>query len=130
MTISLTTYGIGEKELRQACLSKTIEIDVLINSPDGELNSCFTLARLLSRWLRSWEALVPAYATGGATLICLGAAKIVMSDRAHLGLMEPGMTSTVLALTRDDTRAGWKRLFLPAAVLTVGPYRSFPCGGP
>jgi hypothetical protein len=77
------------KELRQAGFSKTIEIDVLINSPGGELNSCFALARLLSRWLRSWEALVPAYATSGATLICLGAAKIVMSDRAYLGLMGP-----------------------------------------
>jgi hypothetical protein len=77
------------KELHQACLSKTVGVDVLINSPGGELNSCFTLAMLLSRWLRSWEALVPAYATSGATLVCLGAAKIVMSDRAHLGVMGP-----------------------------------------
>jgi hypothetical protein len=77
------------KELRQACLSKTGGVDVLINSPGGELNSCFTVARLLSRWLRAWEALVPAYATSGATLVCLGAMKIVMSERAHLGLMGP-----------------------------------------
>ena len=77
------------KQLRQAALSRTVGIDVLINSPGGELNSCFTVARLLSRWLRNWEALVPAYATSGGTLVCLGASKIVMSERAHLGLMGP-----------------------------------------
>ena len=43
------------------------DIDVLIHSPGGELNSCFLIGRLLGRWLKSWEALVPGYACSGAT---------------------------------------------------------------
>lgn len=64
-------------------------IDVLISSPGGELNSCFLIARLLGRWMRSWEALVPSYASSGATLICLGSSNIVMSERAQLGPLDP-----------------------------------------
>lgn len=65
------------------------EADILISSLGGELNSCFTLARLLGAWLKSWQALVPHYATSGATLLCLGAASIVMSQRGQLGPLDP-----------------------------------------
>jgi len=64
-------------------------IDILLSSPGGDLDSCFTLARLLGRWLTSWEALVPYYATSGATLICLGSANLVMSEQARLGPLDP-----------------------------------------
>lgn len=65
------------------------EPDILINSPGGELNSCFNLARLLGLWLKSWQALVPYFATSGGTLLCLGAASIVMSQRGQLGPLDP-----------------------------------------
>lgn len=65
------------------------EPDILISSPGGELNSCFNLARLLGLWLKSWQALVPYYATSGATLLCLGASNIVMSQRGQLGPLDP-----------------------------------------
>jgi hypothetical protein len=65
------------------------DIDVLIHSPGGELNSCFLIGRLLGRWLKSWEALVPGYACSGATLMCLGSSNIVMSQLGQLGPLDP-----------------------------------------
>lgn len=65
------------------------DLDVLIHSPGGELNSCYVFGPLLGRWLKSWEALVPGYASSGATLICLGSSNIVMSQLAQLGPMDP-----------------------------------------
>ncbi len=65
------------------------EPDILISSPGGELNSCFNLARLLGLWLKSWQALVPYFATSGGTLLCLGASNIVMSQRGQLGPLDP-----------------------------------------
>lgn len=53
------------------------------------MNSCFTVARLLGIWLKSWQALVPHYASSGATLLCLGASSIVMSQRGQLGPLDP-----------------------------------------
>ncbi len=64
-------------------------IDILLSSPGGELDSCFTLARLLGRWVETWEALVPYHATSGATVICLGSSNIVMSGQARLGPLDP-----------------------------------------
>jgi len=65
------------------------DADILIHSPGGDLNSCYIIARLLGRWLKSWEALVPGYAASGATLVCLGSANIVMSQLAQLGPLDP-----------------------------------------
>ncbi len=78
------------KKLQAAASRKEGAVDVLLNSPGGELNSCFLIAQLLGRWLGcSWEALVPSYASSGATLICLGSSSIVMSERAQLGPLDP-----------------------------------------
>lgn len=65
------------------------DADILIHSPGGDLNSCYVIARLLGRWLKSWEAVVPSYAASGATLICLGSANIVMSQLGQLGPLDP-----------------------------------------
>ncbi len=77
------------KKLIRAVSDRGAEADILISSPGGELNSCFTLARLLGLWFKSWQALVPHYATSGATLLCLGASNIVMSQRGQLGPLDP-----------------------------------------
>lgn len=69
------------------------KLDILIHSPGGELNSCYQLARLLSRRTNAWEALVPSMAASGATLICLGSSTIVMSEIAQLGPIDPQVIS-------------------------------------
>lgn len=78
-------------ELKEA--GKTGQVDILINSPGGNLTSCYNLARLFSRCANSWEALVPAYAASGATLICLGSFNIVMSEISQLGPLDPQVIS-------------------------------------
>lgn len=78
-------------ELREA--GKEGNLDVLIHSPGGELQACYVVARMLSRYTSSWEALVPREAASGATLICLGSSKVVMPDIARLGPLDPQVLS-------------------------------------
>lgn len=78
-------------ELRSA--ATPAGFDVLIHSPGGALTSCYQVARLFARVTNSWEALVPAVATSGATLICLGSASMVMSEMAQLGPIDPQVIS-------------------------------------
>ncbi|HZT77578.1 MAG TPA: hypothetical protein VFA27_13075 [Vicinamibacterales bacterium] len=68
-------------------------LDILIDSPGGSLTSCYMIARLLARWTDSWEALIPTTAASGATLISLGSSKIVMSELAQLGPIDPQVIS-------------------------------------
>lgn len=78
------------KELRDVGASP---IDVIVHSPGGNLTSCYMIARLLSRFVKRWEALIPELAASGATLICLGSSNIVMSEIAQLGPLDPQVAS-------------------------------------
>lgn len=68
-------------------------LDVLIHSPGGVLTSCYRIARFLARYNDDWQALVPAIAMSGATLICLGSSEVVMADVAYLGPIDPQVIS-------------------------------------
>jgi Serine dehydrogenase proteinase len=68
-------------------------LDILIHSPGGVLNPCYQVARLLSRRVNSWEALIPSLAASGATLISLGSSNIIMSEVAVLGPIDPQVIS-------------------------------------
>jgi serine dehydrogenase proteinase len=80
-----------KEEIRRA--GKAGNLDILINSPGGSLNSCYIIARFFSRCVDSWEALVPLFAASGATLICLGSSNIVLSEIAQLGPLDPQVYS-------------------------------------
>lgn len=79
------------KELRAAGAEG--QLDVLVHSPGGMLNTCYQTARFLARHSNDWQALVPAYAASGATMICLGSGEIVMSDMAYLSPIDPQVIS-------------------------------------
>ena len=68
------------------------QIDILIHSSGGILTSCYVVGRLFSN-VEHWEALIPALAASGATLICLGSANIVMSGIAQLSPVDPQVIS-------------------------------------
>lgn len=72
---------------------KDNNLDILVHSPGGSLNECYRIARLLARYTDNWEALVPKYAQSGATLICLGSSKIVLSEGAQLSPLDPQVIS-------------------------------------
>lgn len=82
-------YG-WRKELREAAKKG---LDVLIHSPGGDLSQCYIVARLITRCADTWEALVPELAASGATLICLGSSKIIMSEIAQLSPLDPQVIS-------------------------------------
>lgn len=84
-------YG-WRRELRAAREGHE-QLDILIHSPGGDLTSCYVVARLFSRYMDEWEALVPVCATSGATLICLGSSNVVMSEIAQLGPVDPQVLS-------------------------------------
>lgn len=67
--------------------------DILLQSPGGELSACYQMARMFARFAKCWHALVPFYASSGATLISLGSASITMSDFAQLGPLDPQVIS-------------------------------------
>jgi len=69
------------------------QLDVLLHSPGGTLNPCYQTARFLARHSNDWQALVPAYAASGATMICLGSSEIAMSDMAYLSPIDPQVIS-------------------------------------
>jgi hypothetical protein len=69
------------------------KLDVLLHTPGGGLSLSYQIARLFARSANSWEALVPAISTSGATLISLGSARIVMSEVAQLGPIDPQVLS-------------------------------------
>jgi hypothetical protein len=68
-------------------------LDILIHAPGGMLSSCYQIARLFGSRVDAWEALIPSMAASGATLISLGSAKIVMSEIAQLGPIDPQVGS-------------------------------------
>lgn len=78
-------------ELREA--GRAGGLDVLIHSQGGDLTSCYAVARLLARSCDAWQALVPALAASGGTLICLGSCNIVMAIAGRLSPLDPQVIS-------------------------------------
>lgn len=66
---------------------------MLIHSGGGNISACYQTARFFARYVDDWEALIPAYAASGATLISLGASTLTMSDIAQMGPIDPQVKS-------------------------------------
>jgi len=69
-------------------------LDLLIHSNGGEADSAYRLVKFLRGRYATVTALIPLHAKSAATLMCLGADRIVMGEFAHLGpvdvqLMDP-----------------------------------------
>lgn len=61
------------------------EIDVIIFSPGGDPDAAYLLGRELGRRFDEVTAFIPLYAKSGATLVCLAAHELVLSDVGELG---------------------------------------------
>lgn len=88
------SFDALSEKLAQACIDHCDELPssspvaILIDSPGGLATATYRLARLLQRRCGSYVALVPRYAKSAATLLCLGAERIVMGDFAELGPLD------------------------------------------
>ncbi len=97
----LTTGNIDEDTYEEVCrwrdelreAGSDEKLDVLIHSTGGGLSTCYQIARILGRSANAWEALVPSLGPSGATLISLGSARLVMSEVALLGPIDPQVIS-------------------------------------
>jgi hypothetical protein len=65
--------------------SKGEGFDILIDSPGGDLQACYLIARLFARCTNSWHALVPRLAASGVTLISLGRRRKASAWRRRRG---------------------------------------------
>jgi hypothetical protein len=77
----------GRKEFKKG---KTL--DLLIHSNGGEADSAYRLIKFLRGRYATVNALVPLHAKSAATLMCLGADRIIMGEFAHLGPVDVQLT--------------------------------------
>ena len=78
-------------------------IGLLVDSPGGDAKAAYQLAMMLKNQCGRFTAIVPRYAKSAATLLCLGAESILMSDDAEIGpldvqIIEPDREEQVSAL--------------------------------
>ena len=64
------------------------ELDVIINSAGGDIHACFQIVQLLRMHSKKLNACVPLVAKSAATLLCVGADKIVLDELAQLGPLD------------------------------------------
>jgi hypothetical protein len=86
-------YGSLSNEVKQAFLHSRAQLPnekvaLLIESPGGNADCAYQVARLLQRKCGGFTAIVGANAKSAATLLCLGADEIVMSADAQLGPLD------------------------------------------
>jgi len=73
-------------------IPKRIDLDLMLNTPGGDIDSAEKLISILHSWVgddHKLRIIVPDYAKSAGTLMALGANKIVMSDSSELGPIDP-----------------------------------------
>ena len=69
------------------CLESN-KIALVIDSPGGDAKSAYQIARFIRKKCGGFVAVVPEYAKSAATLLCLGADKIIIGKNAELGPLD------------------------------------------
>lgn len=69
------------------------KITLLLHSRGGETSAGWSIANLIRSFCNEFEVIVPARAHSTATLLCLGADKIIMTKQATLGPIDPSVNS-------------------------------------
>ncbi|HAR98525.1 MAG TPA: serine protease [Syntrophus sp. (in: bacteria)] len=72
-------------------LSPTKKISLLLYSCGGQTLSAWTIANLIRQFCDEFEVIIPAKAHSAATLLSLGADRIIMTKQATLGPIDPSV---------------------------------------
>lgn len=64
------------------------EIDVILHTPGGHIESAFNITKLLRRHNKKVNIVVPYMAKSAGTLICLGADKLILNTISELGPLD------------------------------------------
>ena len=67
---------------------------MVLESPGGFAPDAFNIARILCRHAGSFTVVIPSYAKSAATLLALGAERIVMGADAELGPLDAQLWDT------------------------------------
>ncbi len=73
-------------------IKKGTDLDLLLNTPGGDIDTAEKLVSLLHAWVgedHNLRVIIPDYAKSAGTLMALGASKIIMSDSSELGPIDP-----------------------------------------
>jgi hypothetical protein len=77
----------------EMCKGKKVEkIDMILSSLGGDGGTAYGIAKLVRRYCDEFNVLIPRKAKSAATLLALGADKILMSKIAELGPIDPVVT--------------------------------------
>jgi hypothetical protein len=97
----------------KASLSKNGRIALLLDSPGGYARFAYQIANLIRKHCGGFTVIIPQYAKSAATLLALGADKIILGEDAELGpldaqTVDPGREEVLSAL---DEVQSVERLF-------------------
>lgn len=69
------------------------KITLILHSRGGDLSAGWSIANLIRSFCDEFEVIVPYRAHSAATLLCLGADKIIMTKQATLGPIDPSVNT-------------------------------------
>ncbi len=75
--------------LKEMCPNKCEKIDLFIYSRGGDTNTAWPLVNNIRNYCKEFNVLVPMHAHSAATLIALGANKIIMTKNGSLSPIDP-----------------------------------------
>ncbi len=94
------------------------KITLVLYSPGGDTLAAWTIANLIRQFCNEFEVIVPSKARSAATLISLGADRIVMTKQATLGPIDPSVTTPL----NPHVPGAPERARLPLSVEAVAGY--------
>lgn len=83
-TISVRNEVINHKSL----FPHTDEIDFILESPGGSADDAYRIIRTLRKNFKTVNVIVPFWAKSAATLLALGASRIIMDEFAEFGALD------------------------------------------
>ena len=85
--LSMHTCILAGRVLRR--MGEVPKLDVIIESPGGDLEAAAKLSKMLRVHCPTFTAVVPFYAKSAATLLVIGAKKILIGAYGEVGPMDP-----------------------------------------
>jgi len=70
------------------CKKSFDSFDVILQTPGGDIDAAFLIAKLLRKKAKKVNIIVPLFAKSAGTLICLSADQIILTDLSELGPLD------------------------------------------
>lgn len=84
-----TPHSLDVYEKFNECENEIAELDVILHSAGGNIHEAYDIIKLCNKYADEVTVFVPMHAMSAATLIALGADKVVLSKIGKLGPLDP-----------------------------------------